>query len=45
MKHLEYKYLVAAVYVVGLFTDRLDTVILNVAPAPPRQSAVRPLPG
>lgn len=30
-KRVEYKYLIAAVYVVGLFMDLLDTTIVNVA--------------
>src|SRR5213593_1694610 len=31
MSRVQYKYLVAAVYVVGLFMDLLDTTIVNVA--------------
>lgn len=31
MKHIEYKYFIAAVYVVSLFMDLLDTTIVNVA--------------
>src|SRR5438552_19017515 len=31
MSRFQYKYLVAAVYVVGLFMDLLDTTIVNVA--------------